>query len=141
MRCVSQSCTPSKTRELGRGWHMKTIWAALGRLQRPVGSHTGHKWAELLLATGQTGSSTAQPRAGPFPRKTVASHGLRLQIMCACSCLIPHLPRVPQGERARSSFEIKTMLMNESFVTKPPAGYLKSHTNNRGAKFSLFGSP
>ncbi len=26
------------------------------------GSHTGHKWAELLFATRQTGSSTAQPK-------------------------------------------------------------------------------
>lgn len=95
---------------------MNMTWAALRSLQLPVGSHTGYKWAELLFATGQTGSSTAQPKEGPFPRKTGASHSLCLHMVC--SGLIELLPSYPesQGKNSDIIFEIKTMLMSESFI-------------------------
>lgn len=48
---------------------MSMFWASHSSVQIPVGSHTGHKWAELSSATGQTGSSTAWPKDGPFQRK------------------------------------------------------------------------
>lgn len=86
LRCISQSCTHSETEHWYWVLTVSTaeevcIWTCAGlillvwcSLQLLVGCHTGHKWAEPLFATGQTGSSTSQPKEGPFARVTAACY-------------------------------------------------------------------
>lgn len=90
---------------------MSVFWAGLSSVASSVAlCHTGHQWAEQLFATGKTGSSTAQPKGGPLPSKTVGCCNLCFYIICIIGSLIELIPnhsRVPEGERARSSLKSK----------------------------------
>lgn len=85
--------------------------------QFPVGSHTGHKWAELLFATGQTGSSTAKATTRAFPQQNRSLlQRLVLNDMQQPDGATPQSPRVPEVE-SWIMLEIKTRLTSGSFVS------------------------